>query len=256
MTLTPARKTIDIDGTPIPLRPGMAASVEVKTGKRRILECVLAPGANGFIGDEGTMTWSGARFAKEAQRLAQTQERRSNPVWLSALLLLCFFASTGTEALAQTDASPLNLPGQIGGRIAQCWKAPQTQAAQLIEVTVRLRFSSTGVVIGGARAVYVRAPAEPGLREKIVASILPAVKTVRRCRSRRRLGLRSRAGCSRSGSVRCHSSGRNAGLDDIKFMLVDRATCNLIQLAACGSSLVLTIFASCLGALASFRNGR
>ena len=43
VTLTLARKTMDIDGAPIPLRPGMAASVEVKTGKRRILEYVFSP---------------------------------------------------------------------------------------------------------------------------------------------------------------------------------------------------------------------
>lgn len=111
----------------------------------------------------------------------RTQERRPwalNPVWPCALLLFCFivFPEGCTEALAQTDGPPLNLPGQIGGRIAQCWKAPQTQAAQVIEVTVRLSFSGAGVPIGEPRVVYVRAPEEPGLREKIVASILAAVR--------------------------------------------------------------------------------
>ncbi len=43
VTLHLARKTMDIDGAAIPLRPGMAASVEVKTGKRRILEYVFSP---------------------------------------------------------------------------------------------------------------------------------------------------------------------------------------------------------------------
>jgi hemolysin D len=43
VTLTMARKTMDVDGAQIPLRPGMAASVEVKTGKRRILEYVFSP---------------------------------------------------------------------------------------------------------------------------------------------------------------------------------------------------------------------
>ncbi len=41
---------------------------------------------------------------------------------------------------------------------------------------MRLSFSSAGAVIGEPRVVYVRAPAEPGLREKIVASILAAVR--------------------------------------------------------------------------------
>ncbi len=43
VTLNLARKTMDIDGASIPLRPGMSVSVEVKTGKRRILEYVFSP---------------------------------------------------------------------------------------------------------------------------------------------------------------------------------------------------------------------
>jgi len=106
----------------------------------------------------------------------QPRERRASA--LKAVWLLFFFiAFLGgwTEALAQA-ARPLNVPGQIGGRIAQCWKAPRTQAAQVIEVAVRLSFSSACVPIGEPRVVYVRAPTEPGLREKIVASILAAVR--------------------------------------------------------------------------------
>ncbi len=91
------------------------------------------------------------------------------------LALLWFFASPCTEAFAQADG-PLNLPGQIGGRIAQCWKAPRTGTAQIVEVTVRLSFTSAGAVIGEPRVTYVRAPAESGLREKIVAGILAAIK--------------------------------------------------------------------------------
>ena len=109
----------------------------------------------------------------------QPQQRQASAltIWLRALLLFCFIVFPGgcTEALAQADGPSLNLPGQIGGRIAQCWKVPRTQAAQVIEVTVRLSFSSAGAPIGEPRVVYVRALAEPGLREKIVASILAAV---------------------------------------------------------------------------------
>jgi hemolysin D len=43
VTLGLARTTMDIDGALIPLRPGMTASVEVKTGKRRILEYLFSP---------------------------------------------------------------------------------------------------------------------------------------------------------------------------------------------------------------------
>jgi hemolysin D len=43
VTLTLAQKTMNIDGALISLRPGMAASVEVKTGKRRILEYLFSP---------------------------------------------------------------------------------------------------------------------------------------------------------------------------------------------------------------------
>jgi hypothetical protein len=96
---------------------------------------------------------------------------------LFALLLFLLFAGNLPEAAAQSGEPELHLPSQIGGRIARCWKAPQTQATQVIEVTVRLSFSSAGVPIGGPRVVYIRAPAEPGLREKIMASIFAAVKT-------------------------------------------------------------------------------
>ncbi len=115
------------------------------------------------------------RFCGEPQ---ERQASALNLARLCALLAFCFivFPSTCTEALAQANGPPLNLPGQIGGRIAQCWKAPPAQAAQVIEVTVRLSFSSAGVPIGEPRVVYIRAPAEPGLREKIVASIRAAVR--------------------------------------------------------------------------------
>lgn len=112
-------------------------------------------------------------------RRSQTRERQVAALSLlrvSALLLLFLFGSRCTEAFAQADATPLNMPSQIGGRIAQCWKAPRTGPGQIIEVTVRLRFSSAGVVIGEPRTVYVHAPPEPGLRDKIAASILAAIK--------------------------------------------------------------------------------
>jgi hypothetical protein len=95
---------------------------------------------------------------------------------VSVLFLLFLFAARCTEARAQSDATPLNLPSQIGGRIAQCWKAPRTGPGQIIEVTVRLRFSSAGFVTGEPRVVYIRPPAGPDLREKIAASILAAVR--------------------------------------------------------------------------------
>ena len=43
VTLALSRKTMTVDGADIPLRPGMAASVEVRTGKRRILEYLFSP---------------------------------------------------------------------------------------------------------------------------------------------------------------------------------------------------------------------
>ncbi len=93
-----------------------------------------------------------------------------------AWLLVFLFAGGCPEAFAQAQATPLNLPSQIGGRIAQCWKAPPIEPGQAVEVTVRLRFSSAGVVTGEPRVVYIRPPAGPDLREKIAASILAAVR--------------------------------------------------------------------------------
>jgi hemolysin D len=43
VTLTPDRHAMKIDGAEIALSPGMAVSVEVKTGRRRILEYVFSP---------------------------------------------------------------------------------------------------------------------------------------------------------------------------------------------------------------------
>jgi hemolysin D len=43
VTLEPEAATIGIDGRPVPLTPGMAATVEIKTGSRRILEFLFSP---------------------------------------------------------------------------------------------------------------------------------------------------------------------------------------------------------------------
>ncbi len=43
VTLTPARTAMNIDGLTVPLTPGMAVSVEIATGSRRILEYVFSP---------------------------------------------------------------------------------------------------------------------------------------------------------------------------------------------------------------------
>ena len=46
-----------VDGQSVPLTPGMAVSVEIATGNRRILEYhVLAAGRDGVAGDEGEVT--------------------------------------------------------------------------------------------------------------------------------------------------------------------------------------------------------
>ncbi|HWJ18045.1 MAG TPA: hypothetical protein VNR65_04870 [Geobacterales bacterium] len=79
-------------------------------------------------------------------------------------------------ACANENAPPVNLPAQIGERIAQCWHAPQTDPPQVIEVTVRLSFSRTGTLIGEPRVVYVRAAKQAGLREKVVNSVIAAIK--------------------------------------------------------------------------------
>ncbi len=72
------------------------------------------------------------------------------------------------------NAPPINLPGQIGERLAQCWQTPETEPPQIIEVTVRLSFSRAGAVIGKPRVTFIRAPAE--MRDRIANSILAAIK--------------------------------------------------------------------------------
>jgi hemolysin D len=41
--VTMDKSTLDIDGTPVSLSPGMAVSVEIKTGRRRLIEFFLSP---------------------------------------------------------------------------------------------------------------------------------------------------------------------------------------------------------------------
>lgn len=43
VTVAPDRRIMSVDGQDIPLSPGMAVSVEIKTGKRRILEYLFSP---------------------------------------------------------------------------------------------------------------------------------------------------------------------------------------------------------------------
>jgi HlyD family type I secretion membrane fusion protein len=43
VTISPDRTSVDVDGKAMPLSPGMAVTVEVKTGKRRILEYLFSP---------------------------------------------------------------------------------------------------------------------------------------------------------------------------------------------------------------------
>ena len=43
MTLTMDRTTMRSDGTDVPLVPGMAVTVEIKTGTRRILSYLFSP---------------------------------------------------------------------------------------------------------------------------------------------------------------------------------------------------------------------
>ncbi|PST25569.1 HlyD family type I secretion periplasmic adaptor subunit [Mesorhizobium plurifarium] len=43
VTVRPSRTTITVDGRVMPLKPGMAVTVEIKTGKRRILEYLFSP---------------------------------------------------------------------------------------------------------------------------------------------------------------------------------------------------------------------
>jgi len=93
---------------------------------------------------------------------------------MPAVLALMFAA--GARAQPGADEPSINFPGQISSRIVRCWTPPQTDTPQAIEVTVRLSFSRAGAVIGVPRVTFVKAPAEPGLRQLVAASILAAVK--------------------------------------------------------------------------------
>jgi hemolysin D len=42
-TINLSRRFINVDGKEVPLSPGMAVTVEIRTGKRRALDYVLSP---------------------------------------------------------------------------------------------------------------------------------------------------------------------------------------------------------------------
>jgi len=49
LTIKPDTTTIEVDGRKMLLSPGMSVTVEVKTGKRRILEYLFSPLAEYFV---------------------------------------------------------------------------------------------------------------------------------------------------------------------------------------------------------------
>jgi hypothetical protein len=95
--------------------------------------------------------------------------------WAMPAALALTFAGTA-RAQSEADEPSINLPGQISSWIVRCWTPPRTDPPQAIEVTVRLSFSRAGAVIGAPRVTFVKAPAEPGMKQLVAASILAAVK--------------------------------------------------------------------------------
>lgn len=111
-------------------------------------------------------------MTQESQMLPfSTLRSRARAFLLAAAIIVGDWAG----AFAEYGQLAINLPNEIGTRIAQCWQAPQMDPPQVVEVTVRLSFSRTGAVIGAPRVVYVR-PAKAGIREEIVTSALAAIK--------------------------------------------------------------------------------
>jgi len=97
-------------------------------------------------------------------------------LWLYAAGSLLMGSSAAGETFEKANFPPISRTSEIGDRLARCWEAPRTEPPQIIEVTVRLSFSRFGAVIGEPRVTYIRAPAQPGLREKIAISALAAIK--------------------------------------------------------------------------------
>jgi hypothetical protein len=104
------------------------------------------------------------------------QALSSKRTLLFACLLGCTMVGGGDLSWGQNKPPSISLPDKIGEHISKCWAPPRPDTPQVIEVTVRLSFSQAGAVIGEPRVSYVRAPNETGLREKITASILAAIK--------------------------------------------------------------------------------
>ena len=100
--------------------------------------------------------------------------------WQRRAVLICCVAiafSVSGSAFAQNKPAIINSPNGIGLRLSQCWVPPAPERPQILDVTVRLSFSSEGAVIGKPRVSYIRATEQAGLREKIIkASVLAAIK--------------------------------------------------------------------------------
>jgi len=99
--------------------------------------------------------------------------------WQRRAVLICCVAiafSVSGSAFAQNEPAIINSPNGIGLRLSQCWVPPAPERPQMLDVTVRLSFSSAGAVIGEPRVSYIRATEQAGLREKIKASVLAAIK--------------------------------------------------------------------------------
>jgi len=43
VTLKPLKTAIDVDGTAVPLGPGMEVTTEIRTGSRRIIDFIFSP---------------------------------------------------------------------------------------------------------------------------------------------------------------------------------------------------------------------
>ena len=68
-------------------------------------------------------------------------------------------------------APPVSRAGEISGRIAACWRPPESRERR--EITLRLQFAATGRVIGEPKVTYVMAGS--GSREALVESIRAAI---------------------------------------------------------------------------------
>ncbi len=69
------------------------------------------------------------------------------------------------------DDAPLNVPRDVGRRIAACWRPP----SEGDEITLKMGFRADGTLLGRPRITYLKASGGPDGKAALANSVLAAI---------------------------------------------------------------------------------